>query len=64
MYAEQIKEEISKRILIQETGSELTQKVKQKEEKVSSDMVVLPTYRTHKLKEVSEKDIEKEMKLT
>lgn len=40
--------------------------VQQKEQKedIKSDIVVLPSYRTHKIKDISEKDIGKEMKIT
>lgn len=63
--AEQIKQEIIKKISVWETDKEhLSSKDDAVEQKDKEKMVVLSTYRTHKIKELSEKDIGKEVKLT
>lgn len=63
-HAEEIKKEIQKKIAIQRDGILPLIKYKEQKEEIKWDMVVLSSYRTHKIKEISEKDIGKEMKLT
>lgn len=63
-YAEQIKNDIQRKIGIQKDEIVSETKNKEQKEEVKWDMVVLSRYRTHKIKEILEKDIGKEMKIT
>lgn len=65
-YAQQIKEDILKKLSLSDSSvsskdSSLEKDIQDKEQ---SEIVVLSQYRSHKIKELSEKDIGKEVKLT
>lgn len=62
-YAKTIKEEIQKKINVDQPKNILAEEA-HKHKETKEKMVVLPVYRTQKIKEISEKDIWKEMKIT